>query len=247
MASFLELINTWWLISNSKEKFHPNSIGNAIVEGDVKPEFFNAFADWIEEWSESPAFTLTPQTATAIIRTLRAQSMLVKDLLSEGYEYILVIRFQSDLLERRFSQYRQMSGGLFLVSLREVLDSEKILACRSLVMEDIDFWNEDLAPAKPSIRDHPVLQELAWHEIEIRESSLDDDIQQVATSIAGYISMKLGNRSKCSQCKSKFVADDIGVANNEYLEILSRGGLTTPSESMAYFVGSCFATFLISW
>ena len=31
--------------------------------------------------------------------------------------------FQTDPLERQFSQYRQMNGGRFLVSLREVLHS----------------------------------------------------------------------------------------------------------------------------
>ena len=37
--------------------------------------------------------------------------------------YILRARLQSDPIERRFSQYRQVSGGRFLVSLREVLNT----------------------------------------------------------------------------------------------------------------------------
>ena len=72
--------------------------------------------------------------------------MLAGDLLSEGYEYVMVGRLQSDPLKRRFSQYRQMSGGRFLVGLREVIVSERILACRSLIIEDVDFWKEDLRP-----------------------------------------------------------------------------------------------------
>ena len=59
-----------------------------------------------------------------------SEYMLVVDLLSEGYEYVMVGRLQSDPLERRFSQYRQMSGGRFLVGLGEVIVPEKILACR---------------------------------------------------------------------------------------------------------------------
>ena len=62
--------------------------------------------------------------------------MLLKDLLLEDYDFILTGRFQSDPIERRFSQYSQLSGGRFLVSLREVQNSERILACHSLVMED---------------------------------------------------------------------------------------------------------------
>ena len=37
-----------------------------------------------------------------------------------------------------------MSGGRFLASLREVLNSERILRCRSLIEENINFWEEDL-------------------------------------------------------------------------------------------------------
>ena len=65
--------------------------------------------------------------------------MLIQDLLNEGYQYILTSRFQSDPLERHFGKYRQMNGGNFLVSLREVNNSEKILKIRSLIKEDIDI------------------------------------------------------------------------------------------------------------
>ena len=37
-----------------------------------------------------------------------------------------------------------MNGGRFLVSLREVINSERILKCRLLIKVDIDFWEEHL-------------------------------------------------------------------------------------------------------
>ena len=64
----------------------------------------------------------------------------MKDLLEEGAEYILTSKFQSDPIERRFSQYRFMSGGRFLVSLREVCTSEKILRCRTLLKLGDEYW-----------------------------------------------------------------------------------------------------------
>ena len=39
-----------------------------------------------------------------------------------------------------------MSGGRFLVILREVLNTERILSCRSLIKKDINFWKDDLQP-----------------------------------------------------------------------------------------------------
>ena len=97
-----------------------NPLGHAIVPGDGKIAYFRALANWIEEWQKSPAFTLTAQTSSALITTLRAQSYLIEDLLSEDFDFVMVSRLSSDPIERRFSQYRQMSGGRFLVGLREV-------------------------------------------------------------------------------------------------------------------------------
>ena len=103
MASFLEIVNIWWLVANSKQKYHPNTIGNAVINEDGKINLFRSLANSFEEWQECPSFTLSPQTSSALIATLRAQIMLVDDLLSEGYEYVMVGRLQSDPLERRFS------------------------------------------------------------------------------------------------------------------------------------------------
>ena len=51
-------------------------------------------------------------------------------------------RLQSDPIERRFSAYRQMSGDRFLVGLREVMNSEKIMLMKSLLKENICFWKD---------------------------------------------------------------------------------------------------------
>ena len=64
--------------------------------------------------------------------------MLMRELLNERYRYVMSRRLQSDPIEKRFSQYRRMSGGGFLVSLREVLTSERILACLSLMKKDAE-------------------------------------------------------------------------------------------------------------
>lgn len=40
-------------------------------------------------------------------------------------EYVLPGKFQSDEIEKRFSMYRQMSGGNYNVSVAQIIDSEK--------------------------------------------------------------------------------------------------------------------------
>ena len=70
-------------------------------------------ANWVEEWSKCPLFTLTRQTSKALIRTLRGTAYLTNDLLNEGYKYVLTARYQTDPLERQYSLFRSMSGDGF--------------------------------------------------------------------------------------------------------------------------------------
>ena len=63
-----------------------------------------------------PAFTLTPQTASALATIFRAHAKLIEDLFNEAYQYVITARLQSDPVERRFSQCRRMNGGRFLVN-----------------------------------------------------------------------------------------------------------------------------------
>ena len=65
---------------------------------------------------------------------------LTDDLLNKNHDYILTSRFQSDPIERHFSKYRQMSGGPFLVSLREVNNSEKFFLLNFIIKADLNFW-----------------------------------------------------------------------------------------------------------
>ena len=94
-------------------------------------------------WCQSRSdFCLYKHIFIALITALRSQAALIKDLLNKNYRNVLPARFQSDQLEKRFSRCRQMSGGNFLVCLKEVQDTEKTLICRSLLKEQIDLWEK---------------------------------------------------------------------------------------------------------
>ena len=238
---FLSIFQKWWTVSNSKQQFSPNKLGNAIIFDDGKTTFFRQLADWIELWQKSPFFTLSKQTSSALITTLHSQAMLIDELIDEGYLYVLTSRLQSDPIERRFSQYRQMSGGRFLVSLLEVQHSEIILACRTLIKENVNFWDEDLKNNYDNPINDELLLTLDLNSNEISELTLSPETEEVATTIAGYIAKKLIKRSKCSNCKSMLATDASNVNICQYLQILSRGGLTVPSLSLKDFTCGCFA------
>jgi hypothetical protein len=240
MASFLKLVSYWWNIANSKKQFTPNNLSNGFKLDDGKLDFYKAFADWIESWAEISDFCLSKQTAKALVRTLRAQSMLIEELLAHNdYLYVLGRRLQSDPLEKRFSQYRQMNGGRFLVSLREVLMSERILKCRSLLKEDINIWEERL---KTDLNlESDIIDIVSDHESSIYDLSLSPDSKEVAITIAGYIAKKLLKRFKCHQCRLCMIGNTNDLAANHYLNLLSRGGLIVPSSELAEFVEGAFA------
>ena len=56
--------------------------------------------------------------------------------LTEAYQYLITARLQSDPVERCSSQYRQISGDRSLNNFGEVLNSKRILRCRSLIIEN---------------------------------------------------------------------------------------------------------------
>ena len=55
---------------------------------------------------------------------------------------MLTAHFQSDSIERRLGQYRQMSERRFLVGRKDVTLSETILKIKSLVEEIIDIKDD---------------------------------------------------------------------------------------------------------
>ena len=226
LFGFLNLINIWWTISNSKQRYTPNVLRNAIIFGDKKTDFYRIFANWIELWCASPSFKLTCQIKSALVTPLKAQADLIDELINDRYECVRTARFQSDPIERRISQYRQMSGGRFLASFREALNSERILSCRSLIKENNYFWEENIDSDAEEFLDsiNDLFDERAD---EIMEAVLDDDAREVATTITGYVVKKLIKRSSCDLCKQTLTSQEVHL-ENDYLKCY-RGGLFVPS------------------
>ena len=96
-----------------------------------------------------------------------------------------------------------MSGGNFLVSLREVLQSEKTLLCKTLVKEDVtvlqDVLEDDCQLTAEQYQFAEIFQ-MIYDESDFENIELDDDAEEVATVICGYIAKKLLARFKCKAC-----------------------------------------------
>ena len=67
------------------------------------------------------------------------------------YKSILTSKLQSDSVEQRCSQYRQITDGQSLVAPEKVINSERILSCRILIKEHTNFCKEGLAAEEDTI------------------------------------------------------------------------------------------------
>ena len=220
---------------------------NAAITDDKKPLFLRSFADWLEKWralqfSNAKQYTLSKQTFSAIITTLRCTASLIEDLLNDGFAYVLTARFQSDPLELRYSKYRQMNGGRYLVGLREVETSERILSVASLLKEDINIWEEDIKPDNNLSSEMCLFEDtLQTMQGDIEECMLGSDGVEVAAVIAGFVARKIINRRHCEECKNLLISSDNVAAEYSYLSKLSRGRLSIPSIDLCHYISKSFA------
>ena len=99
-------------------------------------------------------------------------------------------KMQSDALERRFSQYRQMSGGRFLVSLREVRSSEKIIQYKALLKKNIKFMSEEVAMDTDSAFEDFKQEIDMVNTFELHEAGMTEESDDVSYYVAGYIGKK---------------------------------------------------------
>ena len=139
-------------------------------------------------------FTLTSQTSSALVRTLLCLASLIEDLIEEEYDFLSTSRFQSDPQERQFGQYWKMSGGKFLVKLRDVTSSEKTI--KSLFKEDLDMDNVKVDNTNDDETTSRLLSHTGIVSYSSEHLSLSGDSRDVAAHIAGYI----GKKKRLANC-----------------------------------------------
>ena len=151
---------------------------------------------------------------------------------------MLTARFQSDSIERRFGQYRQMGGGRFLVGLKDVIWSERILKIKIHVKESIDIKDD----IKVTENEDAILKELFDNimEIGVENVMLSEETRDVAAHISDYIAKKLVK--KIGHCCKNYCMNESETASTTHVCIdLLSSGLTLLSEFLVTYVCDCFA------
>jgi len=130
---FIKIITTWWQIVNVKTLLKGKRLQNAFEEPLGKNEncearsYLHCFLNWLDEWNlMNTKDKLTKETFTALQHTTNALLQISEHCFEElNVSYVLLGKFQTDSLEAKFGQYRQLEGRQYNVSLRQIYECEK--------------------------------------------------------------------------------------------------------------------------
>jgi THAP domain/Transposase protein len=252
-ADFVRLMTAWWRIVNvqnaCKGVHKRDELSYPISDvNDPRLDFLQLLCKWLNEWDSMPnqgrKGCLTAQTMRALSHTSATIVHLVKYVLTKlQAKYILLAKIQTDNLEKRFGEYRQLCGANYNVSVQQVLEAEKKLRVSSLLcissskhghvaVRDIrDALLTDDTNGNASLdncRDFSKIPE------EVLDKAYSCD-EHSLIYITGYAVHKLMSHCKCELCLAVVMRDrDMLLTEDsnldfQYLDSLNRGGLKYPS------------------
>lgn len=121
VAEYINIFYKWWTVMNVKSPLKGVRLNNTFAtpltndENYVKYQYLNKFCDWLQVWKNMKDIgggMLSKEICTALKHTTHAMIQLTHYCKRElNMKYILPGKFQTDNLEARFSQYRQLAGS----------------------------------------------------------------------------------------------------------------------------------------
>ncbi len=104
------------------------------AKDDWQMEFLKEFNDFLRKWENLGQFGLTRETFLAVRHTCRGLYLVAEYCLEKlKFHYVLLGKFQSDPLESRFGWYRQLNGGNYYLSCRQLFENERKIRAVSLL------------------------------------------------------------------------------------------------------------------
>ncbi|KAG1651616.1 THAP domain-containing protein 1 [Nymphon striatum] len=253
IATFISHFLKLWSIINVKNKsvgkFKRDPYREPITTvTDGRWTYLYDFANFLKRWQQNKKFCLTKETFTVMHHmcvTLPQIACYFLDVLK--FQYVLFGKFQSDMIESRFGWYRQLSGGNYFISVKQVLESErKIKAVSLLKFSGLnaldDFDKHDCVQLSENEVECFVLQ---MQDYEM--AKLDSGDMNAIYYVAGALVRSMLKRTNCVSCKiflvddkrsniDELAADKFEIVNDDvkhFVEAVNRGGLLAPS-SLAF-------------
>ena len=226
-ARFVSLITRMWKVLNIKSPEagkHLNDPDREKFESklDQRLDFLVKMASSIKLMDSGKRGArvrgLTSDTANAFHQTLHAIVYIIKELLDQGYKYVLSGKIQSDRLEAEFGIYRGSSGGDYFITCEQVISS--------LSMQRLKLYNT-LEIQKSNDIDRPCcLDDLECNDEDIElvdccfsdASDLNEEERSTLYYISGYVAYEEGIGASGPENRN--------LADSEFLCHVSRGKLS---------------------
>ncbi|XP_023238551.1 uncharacterized protein LOC111637309 [Centruroides sculpturatus] len=256
---FIERIAIWWNVMNVKHPEKGKQLRDIYcrpiyTKNDEQIKFLNCFIEFLDAWDKfnlkQHYGRLSYETHFALKHSTYATIHLIEYLFKKfSLKFVLLGKFQTDNLEARFGQYRQMCGGNYHVSVVQVLECEKKLKFLSLLKlksERIgNFHIKDLMSAQvENCMQHSFKSQMdicfeCFDDVPIECEIITVPLSTVKILVftAGYAVHKLLQTISCEKCKSviscldkKLEFDILHPELISYIKEIDRGGLSYPSD-----------------
>ena len=262
-ANFLLIIRRFWNLANaknvdmSKRKRNP-SMSVVHDTSSNQLSFLLDFLNWICEWEriskKNKCGGLSSETFFCLRQTALALRGITFYLLEEKYlDYVCMGKLSSDPIERRFGRYRQMSGGNYFVSVKQILEGEKCIRLQSLArLSSFDFHNVDGMLNDPKENAYQISRDVSsllnkTSHLNMENIFIKEGQENIIFYIAGYIARQLIKKTTCESCARLYIkskneikirfSSDISISEREkwskrsiFFDLLNRGGLCGPSD-----------------
>lgn len=242
---FIKIISTWWSIVNVKTSMkgvrHNNEFENPLRQGDSDSKaFMKYFVAWLARWG-SGCSSLTRETFTALSHSSQGLLEITQYCFEEFHaKYVLLGKFQTDCLEARFGSYRQLAGGVYNVTLRQVFECEKkirLMSVLKLKMNGRDVTLTDFSYDWNDLDSYDCSSDIP---IEFNESDFAtiEDVLPVTAYLAGYCCHSISKKLQCDECREAMILEggDETSLQNSYIKGITRGGLLYPNMDMIKIV-----------
>jgi len=241
-ASFVKIISNYFVIMNTRNK----DAGKHLRDPLRMPiqslscesiDFLKLFSNMVTEMKPPSSRrvpsdkTLTMNTARALVSSIDGYIELSQFLISRGFQYVLFGRYSSDPIERLFGKWRQSSGGNYLISVTEVFEAQRInwanLVNKFMGRDYVTDTSAHLCSLCTSDPDTI---------LDIQSATpASDELLATCAYIAGYLCKKFSFLPTSSTTDSQ--------TSMQLINILDRGGLKYPSETVIDFVLNCHQVF----
>ena len=241
-ADFIELIVLWWDIINSSSFRHSleklNSYKRPITSNDRWQLYFiHMFSEIITKTTYVTNIRqkcLTKDTAEGLMNTCKSL-IAVCDYLFDyhGFDFICLKDFQNDCLEGEFGVWRQSCGGGYLLTaanIHSALVSRTLgLSLKHELLEPYENPTAKFGDGKcHSLNDNDCV-------LKFLDSNFESSFQEQEAIALVYVSGYL--------CKSIPELPGSNKGDNDFIELLSRGGLVYPSKEVVNIVAMLYSIY----